>query len=137
MADFQENCTPGYYNNEGKINNIPQNNRYGGGAVAFYELLKDWRKEGSFEGLKLSQFLYTLELLKKPLSSSDLESIWTINQANIPEVGNIDCIKRLKRLIDWSCHLIVVRNEEIVGFIILMRENQSYESLNYEFFNSQ
>ena len=54
MADFQENCTPGYYNNEGKINNIPQNNRYGGGAVAFYELLKDWRKEGSFEGLKLS-----------------------------------------------------------------------------------
>ena len=54
MADFQENCTPGYYNNEGKINNIPQNNRYGGGAVAFYELLKDWRKDGSFEGLKLS-----------------------------------------------------------------------------------
>ena len=81
--------------------------------------------------------MYTLELLKKPLSSSDLESIWTINQANIPEVGNIDCIKRLKRLIDWSCHLIVVRNKEIVGFIILMRENQSYESLNYEFFNSQ
>ena len=54
MADFQENCTPGYYNNEGKINNIPQNNRYGGGAVAFYELLKDWREEGSFEGLKIS-----------------------------------------------------------------------------------
>ena len=81
--------------------------------------------------------MYTLELLKKPISPSDLKSIWIINQANIPEVGNIDCIKRLKRLIDWSCHLIVVRDLEIAGFIILMRENQSYDSLNYEFFNSQ
>lgn len=53
MADFQENCTPGYYNNEGKINNIPQNNRYGGGAVAFYELLEEWRSKGNLEGLEI------------------------------------------------------------------------------------
>ena len=81
--------------------------------------------------------MYKLEILHHPYNPTDLEEIFAINQANIPEVGNIDHIDRLKRLIDWSCHLIVVRDKEIAGFIILMRENQSYESLNYEFFNSQ
>ena len=81
--------------------------------------------------------MYKLEILHHPYNLNDLEEIFAINQANIPEVGNIDNIDRLKRLIDWSCHLIVVRDKEIAGFTILMRENQSYESLNYEFFNSQ
>ena len=81
--------------------------------------------------------MYKLEILHHPYNPTDLEEIFAINQANIPEVGNIDNIDRLKRLIDWGCHLIVVKDEEIAGFIILMRENQSYESLNYEFFNSQ
>ena len=81
--------------------------------------------------------MYTLEQLKKPISSSDRTSIWAINQANIPEVGSIDKIKRLDNLIDWSSHIFVVRAQEIAGFIILMRENQNYDSLNYEFFNSQ
>ena len=81
--------------------------------------------------------MYKIEILHHPYNPNDLEEIFAINQANIPEVGNIDDIDRLKSLINWSCHLIVVKDEEIVGFIILMRENQSYESLNYEFFNSQ
>ena len=81
--------------------------------------------------------MYQLEILQYPFSYTDLEEILAINQANIPEVGNIDDINRLNHLIDWSSHLIVVREEEIAGFIILMRENQSYDSLNYEFFNSQ
>ena len=81
--------------------------------------------------------MYQLEILQHPFSYTDLEEILAINQANIPEVGNIDDINRLNHLINWSSHLIVVREEEIAGFIILMRENQSYDSLNYEFFNSQ
>ena len=44
---------------------------------------------------------------------------------------------RLKSLLDWSSHLIVIRKDEIAGFIILMREGQDYDSLNYDFFNSQ
>ena len=32
MQSFQEACTPGYYNNEGKPNTNPANNTYGGGA---------------------------------------------------------------------------------------------------------
>ena len=81
--------------------------------------------------------MYQLEILQYPYSDTDLKEILAINQANIPEVGNIDSINRLNSLIDWSTHLIVVRDAEIAGFMILMRENQSYDSLNYKFFNSQ
>jgi len=81
--------------------------------------------------------LYKLEVLKEPYLSSDLEEILAINQANIPEVGSVPDMGRLKSLLDWSSHLIVIRNDEIAGFIILMREGQDYDSLNYDFFNSQ
>ena len=81
--------------------------------------------------------MYKLELLQKPFSDSDLDQIWSINQENIPEVGNVANLERLNQLIDWSSHVLVVREQEIAGFIILMRENQSYDSLNYDFFNSQ
>ena len=81
--------------------------------------------------------MYKLELLQKPFSDSDLDQIWSINQENIPEVGNVANLERLNQLIDWSSHVLVVREQEIAGFIILMRENQDYDSLNYDFFNSQ
>ena len=53
-ADFQENCTPGYYNNEGKVNQTPQNNTYGGGPIEFFSLMEKWRSKGNLEGLELS-----------------------------------------------------------------------------------
>ena len=53
-ADFQENCTPGYYNNEGKINQTPQNNTYGGGPIEFFSLMKKWRSKESLEGLEIN-----------------------------------------------------------------------------------
>ena len=81
--------------------------------------------------------MYNLEFLQNPYASEDLEAIRTINQENIPEVSDIESIERLKQLIEWSSHLIVVRESEIAGFIILMRENQEYESLNYNFFNKK
>ena len=81
--------------------------------------------------------MYKLELLQKPFSDSDLDQIWSINQENIPEVGSVANLERLNQLIDWSSHLLVIREQEIAGFIILMRENQDYDSLNYDFFNSQ
>ena len=81
--------------------------------------------------------MYNLEFLRNPYASEDLEAIRTINQENIPEVSDIESIERLKQLIEWSSHLIVVRESEIVGFIILMQENQEYESLNYDFFNKK
>ena len=81
--------------------------------------------------------MYKLEVLQAPYLSSDLEEIWNINQENIPEVGDVPNLDRLNKLIDWSSHVIVVRDNNIAGFIILMREGQDYDSLNYKFFNSQ
>jgi cyclohexanone monooxygenase len=51
--EFQESCTPGYYNNEGKPGEINgQNGPYGGGPVAFVKVLEDWRAEGNLRGLE-------------------------------------------------------------------------------------
>jgi cyclohexanone monooxygenase len=51
---FQEQCTPGYYNNEGQ----PAaggflGTSYGNGPMAFFQLLADWREAGTFDGLEL------------------------------------------------------------------------------------
>lgn len=52
--EFQESCTPGYYNNEGKPGELSgQNGPYGGGAIAFVKLLEDWRSEGALAGMEL------------------------------------------------------------------------------------
>jgi cyclohexanone monooxygenase len=51
---FQEQCTPGYYNNEGQ----PAaggflGTSYGSGPMSFFQLLADWRETGTFDGLEL------------------------------------------------------------------------------------
>ncbi len=52
---FFAECTPGYYNNEGKPNDrMLQNANYGLGSEAFFKILRDWRDEGEFRGLELS-----------------------------------------------------------------------------------
>jgi cyclohexanone monooxygenase len=52
---FLENCTPGYYNNEGKpAERSIRNSSYGAGSIAFFKVLADWRDEGSLAGLELS-----------------------------------------------------------------------------------
>ena len=52
--EFLENCTPGYYNNEGKPGERSgQNGFYGGGSVEFFRILQDWRAAGELKGLEL------------------------------------------------------------------------------------
>ncbi|PCJ68739.1 MAG: monooxygenase [Rhodobiaceae bacterium] len=52
---FFEECTPGYYNNEGKANERAiQNSPYGGGSDEYFRILADWRNEGGLAGLQLS-----------------------------------------------------------------------------------
>ena len=51
---FQEECTPGYYNNEGRPNPAAASYAsYGKGSNAFFKLIADWRNDGSLEGLTL------------------------------------------------------------------------------------
>ena len=53
---FYAECTPGYYNSEGKRGNRSGffSDMHSAGAIKFFKLLKDWRDEGSLEGLDLS-----------------------------------------------------------------------------------
>nr|MDJ0869316.1 NAD(P)/FAD-dependent oxidoreductase [Myxococcota bacterium] len=52
-GEFFESCTPGYYNNEGKVGErSAQDGFYGGGPVEFIQLLEAWRKKGDMPGLE-------------------------------------------------------------------------------------
>jgi len=52
---FQEECTPGYYNNEGKPNPMAiRNGPYGKGAIAYVKVLEEWRETGDLPGLELA-----------------------------------------------------------------------------------
>jgi cation diffusion facilitator CzcD-associated flavoprotein CzcO len=51
-GDFLENCTPGYYNNEGKPGErSAQDGFYGGGSPEFIRILETWRAAGTLPGL--------------------------------------------------------------------------------------
>ncbi len=53
---FLESCTPGYYNNEGgSLELAARSMPYGGGPLAFIQILEDWRWAGGFNGLELDR----------------------------------------------------------------------------------
>ena len=57
--EFLESCTPGYYNNEGMVSELAvQNGFYGGGSIAFFNILDAWRAEGSMKGLELRKLAH-------------------------------------------------------------------------------
>jgi cation diffusion facilitator CzcD-associated flavoprotein CzcO len=52
--DFLRECTPSYYNDEGKVSEKTlKAGRYGLGAPHFFKLLEDWRNKGTMAGLEL------------------------------------------------------------------------------------
>jgi cyclohexanone monooxygenase len=52
--EFLQECTPGYYNNEGQVSELAvQNGFFGGGSVEFFAILEKWRTEGTFAGLDI------------------------------------------------------------------------------------
>ena len=52
-SDFQESCTPGYYNNDGKPNpKSVQNGPYGKGSRPYFRITAAWREEGNMAGIK-------------------------------------------------------------------------------------
>jgi cation diffusion facilitator CzcD-associated flavoprotein CzcO len=51
---FYEDCTPGYFNNEGRPTGSSSGvfaDGYGGGPIRFFTILHDWRENGQLEGL--------------------------------------------------------------------------------------
>ena len=54
QAAFQRECTPSYFNGEGDLSRFNhRNSSYGGGPLAFYRLLAEWREAGEMAGLDL------------------------------------------------------------------------------------
>ena len=55
MVEALRECTPSYFNHEGDVSRLnARNSAYGGGPLAFYQIIADWRAEGSLAGLALS-----------------------------------------------------------------------------------
>ncbi|MBK8132292.1 MAG: NAD(P)/FAD-dependent oxidoreductase [Gammaproteobacteria bacterium] len=54
-ARYYAECTPGYYNNEGKVGEDGGflAGQYGRGPMEFFRILSDWRAEGQFRGLDI------------------------------------------------------------------------------------
>ncbi len=51
---FYAECTPGYYNQEGKADGGGFfSGQYGGGSPEFFKILDDWRAAGDFKGLTI------------------------------------------------------------------------------------
>jgi len=51
---FFAECTPGYYNNEGKPHErSARNTFYGGGSPEYFAILKGWREAGQLDGLEI------------------------------------------------------------------------------------
>ena len=50
---FYSECTPGYYNSEGKAGNRAGffSDMYGAGPLRFFQVLDDWRAAGAMAGL--------------------------------------------------------------------------------------
>ena len=71
-------------------------------------------------------------------NEDQLQSIYDLNQANTPEVGPLESMQHLKKLIELSAYnLLVLNDDEIIGFIICMREGSYYGSENYKFFTQR
>jgi cyclohexanone monooxygenase len=53
---FLQECTPGYYNNEGKPGSGMSllDAQYGGGPEEFFRIIRDWRDEGSMQGIEVA-----------------------------------------------------------------------------------
>ena len=56
FSQLQQGCTPGYFNDEGKVGETDGwlSGFYPDGSEAFFERLRTWRASGELEGLELS-----------------------------------------------------------------------------------
>ena len=81
---------------------------------------------------------YKLHTFFDTLNDAQLQSIYNLNQVNTPEVGSLESMTHLKKLIELSAYnLLVLDDDEIVGFIICIREDSAYKSENYQFFTQR
>lgn len=76
--------------------------------------------------------------LKKPLKEDQVNDMHSINQENVPEVGDVSDLVDFQLLLDFSEHILCFKDKGVViGFVLCMREGQSYQSENYKYLTSR
>lgn len=56
MDDYFASCTPGYYNDEGKVHERSRRNAwYGGGSPEFFKIIAEWRAAGDLPGMDITR----------------------------------------------------------------------------------
>ena len=73
-----------------------------------------------------------LSLFTEVPEDKELNILYYLNQQNTPEVGELESINDLSKLIDMSAiNFYVLAGDEIIGFVICFREGSEYKSPNY------
>ena len=64
-----------------------------------------------------------------------LQDIYLINQDNVPAVGSLESIEKMKELLSISSyHSVLLLDKNVIGFSICFREGTTYWSENYKYF---
>ena len=76
----------------------------------------------------------------RDMTTDDLDRVLEINDANVPEVGEVD-LDRLRFIVSESPIALVVENSadtdepgEVVGFCLVLAPGSTYDSVNYLWF---
>lgn len=64
-----------------------------------------------------------------------LQEIYLMNQSNVPAVGSLESIDKLRDLLSiCDYHSVLLLDKNFIGFSICFREGASYWSENYKYF---
>src|SRR6056300_780307 len=73
-----------------------------------------------------------------PFNNKDILSIYSINQANTPEVGSLESSEKLRELLNMSSLVLAAKiNNEIIGFVVCLEAGAAYASLNYKYISKK
>ena len=79
-----------------------------------------------------------IDELKFPFNNKDILPIYSINQANTPEVGSLESTEKLRELLSMSSLVLVAKtNNEIIGFVVCLEAGAAYTSLNYKYISKK
>ena len=67
-----------------------------------------------------------------------LQEIYLMNQSNVPAVGSLESIDKLRDLLSiCDYHSVLLLDKNFIGFSICFREGASYWSENYKYFKGE
>ena len=79
-----------------------------------------------------------IDELTFPFNNKDILSIYSINQANTPEVGSLESTEKLRELLNMSSLVLAAKtNNEIIGFVACLEAGAAYTSLNYKYISKK